>query len=179
VDPDNRRPVDYRHRAELLARLDRAAEKLAIDEVLAHMEDGRCKLLLTWRALQLRHAAPQLFSDGDYRRLRARGSCAHHLCAFTRRHARRVLVVIAPRLYRRLLGDPARLPLGSAVWNDTLIELPADADARAALHNVVDGTQLVPESHGDTLVIPVAQALAGFPVALLSGGEDTAVPSSA
>ena len=176
VDPDNRRPIDYQRRGELLAQLEREAEQLAIDEVLAHMEDGRCKLLLTWRALQLRRAQPQLFSDGDYRRLRVHGSRAHHLCAFARRRARRVMVVIAPRLFRRLLEDPARLPLGSAVWDDTLIELPAAAGSRAPLRNVLDGTQLQPESHGDALVIPVAQALARFPVALLSGGEDAAVP---
>jgi (1->4)-alpha-D-glucan 1-alpha-D-glucosylmutase len=179
VDPDNRRPVDYRRRGELLTQLEREVGDLVIDEVLAHMEDGRCKLLLTWRALQLRRAQPQLFSDGDYRRLRVHGSRAHYLCAFARRCARRTVVVIAPRLYRRLLGDPARLPLGSTVWENTLIELPANASSRGPLHNVLDGTQLQPESLGNAVVIPAAQALARFPVALLSGGEDTAAMPTA
>ncbi|HEV3182373.1 MAG TPA: malto-oligosyltrehalose synthase [Steroidobacteraceae bacterium] len=178
VDPDNRRPVDYRRRGELLAQLDREAARLPIEEVLEHMEDGRCKLLLTWRALQLRQAHPLLFSDGDYRRLRAHGSRAHYLCAFARRSAGRTVVVIAPRLYRRLLGDPARLPLGSAVWENTLIELPPDAGSRGLLRNVLDGTELQMVSHGETLAIPAAQALARFPVALLSGGEDLPLSGS-
>ena len=172
VDPDNRRPVDYRRRGELLAKLDREAPHLDVGELLEHPEDGRCKLLLTWRALQLRRAQPELFSDGDYRRLRVHGSRAHYLCAFARRCARRTVVVIAPRLYRRLLGDPARLPLGSGVWENTLIELPPDGRLRGPLRNVLDGTELHTVSHGEGLAIAAAEALARFPVALLSGGED-------
>jgi len=174
VDPDNRRPVDYRQRGELLAQLDRETAHMAVEELLEHMEDGRCKLLLTWRVLQLRRAQPQLFSDGDYRRLRVHGSRAHYLCAFARRCARRTIVVIAPRLYRRLLGDPGRLPLGNAVWENTLIELPPDAASRGPLRNVLDGAELQTVSHGEGRAIPAAQALARFPVALLSGGEDAA-----
>jgi (1->4)-alpha-D-glucan 1-alpha-D-glucosylmutase len=174
VDPDNRRPVDYRRRGELLAQLDREAARLPIEEVLEQLEDGRCKLLLTWRALQLRRAQPELFSDGDYRRLRVHGSRAHYLCAFARRCAGRTVVVIAPRLYRRLLGDPQRLPLGSGVWENTLIELPPDAGSRGALRNVFDDAELQPVSHGEGFAIPAAQALARFPVALLSGGGDVA-----
>jgi (1->4)-alpha-D-glucan 1-alpha-D-glucosylmutase len=177
VDPDNRHPVDYRQRRELLARLDREAMQSPIEELLEHPEDGRCKLLLTWRSLQLRRAEPGLFRDGDYRRLRVHGSRAHHVCAFARRHARRTVVVIAPRLYRRLLGDPARLPLGSAVWENTLIELPSDAVSRGALHNLMDGAPLQPESHGSAVVIPVARALARFPVALLSDSQFAKAPS--
>jgi (1->4)-alpha-D-glucan 1-alpha-D-glucosylmutase len=179
VDPDNRRPVDYRERGELLERLEREADRLAIEEVLAHLEDGRCKLLLTWRALQLRRAQPQLFSDGDYRRLRVQGSRAHYLCAFARRCERHTAVVIAPRLYRRLLGDPTRLPLGSAVWESTLIELPPDGGSGGPLRNVLDGAELQPVRHGEGFAIPAAEALARFPVALLwSGGEAAAPPAT-
>ena len=174
VDPDNRRPVDYQRRGLLLAQLEHDAGELAVEDVVAHLEDGRCKLLLLWRALQLRRAQPQLFSLGDYRRLPVRGSRAHHLCAFARRCARRSVIVIAPRLYRRLLDDPARLPLGSAVWENTLIELPAYEGSRRLLHNVLDGPELRPISHGNGTGIPAAQALARFPVALLTAGDDTA-----
>jgi (1->4)-alpha-D-glucan 1-alpha-D-glucosylmutase len=100
------------------------------------------------------------------------GSRAHYLCAFARRCERRTAVVIAPRLYRRLLGDPARLPLGSAVWENTFIELPGNPGSRRPLRNVLDGTQLQPVSHGNVSGIPAAQALAQFPVALLCAGDD-------
>jgi (1->4)-alpha-D-glucan 1-alpha-D-glucosylmutase len=138
------------------------------------MEDGRCKLFLTWKVLQLRREQPWLFSHGDYRGLRVHGSHAHHVCAFARHCARQSLIVVAPRLFRRLLDDPARLPLGSAVWENTLIELPRDERNRQVLHNVLDGAQLQPVRHGDTVGLLVAQALAQFPVALLTAGSDPA-----
>jgi (1->4)-alpha-D-glucan 1-alpha-D-glucosylmutase len=167
VDPDNRRPVDYRRRQAALAELEHGAAELGPRELVTSLEDGRGKLLLTWKVLQLRREQPQLFSHGSYRRLRVRGACAHHVCAFARRHAGQSLVVIAPRLYRRLLDDPARLPLGEAVWQDTLIELPREERSRRAYRGVLDGAQLVPVRHGEFTGVAVAQALAEFPVAVL------------
>jgi len=60
------------------------------------------------------------------------------------------------------------------VWENTLIELPPDAASRGPLRNVLDGAELQTVSHGEGRAIPAAQALARFPVALLSGGEDAA-----
>jgi (1->4)-alpha-D-glucan 1-alpha-D-glucosylmutase len=93
------------------------------------------------------------------------------VCAFARHCARQSLIVIAPRLFRRLLDDPARLPLGSAVWENTLIELPRDERKRHVWRNVLDGAQLQPVRQGDTAGILVAQALAQFPVALLTTSD--------
>ena len=169
VDPDNRRPVDYARRRALLADLERrGAAQPSLRELAESLEDGRGKLLVTWKALQLRRALPHLFSHGDYRRLRVYGERAAHVCAFTRRCARDSLVVIAPRLYRRLLDDPARLPLGSEVWQDTFVELPRDGRAAQSLRNALDGTPLQPQRRGDVRGITVGDALAEFPVALLS-----------
>ena len=170
VDPDNRRPVDYERRRQLLQELARAGGSVPLRELLESPEDGRCKLLLTWKALQLRREQPRLFTHGDYRRLSARGVRAHHLCAFARHCARQSLIVIAPRLYRRLLDDPGRLPLGEAVWQDTLIELPREERSRRSFHNVLDGVDIAPVQQGAVTGLPVAQALENFPVALITAG---------
>jgi len=170
VDPDNRRAVDYPCRRALLSELQYAAA--APRAAVERMEDGRCKLLLTWKTLQLRRAHPQLFRDGDYRRLRVRGSRAQHLCAFARRFRQQSLLVIAPRLYRRLLGDEGRLPLGDAVWSETLIELPREERSRVSFRNVLDGAQLMPVRQGESVGVLAAHALAEFPVALLTCGCD-------
>jgi (1->4)-alpha-D-glucan 1-alpha-D-glucosylmutase len=169
VDPDNRRAVDYGARAALLEELRVAGDGFNPRALLDSLPDGRAKLFLTWRLLQLRRALPQLFSHGDYRALRAHGEQASHLCAFARRHEGAWLTVIAPRLCRRLLDDPARLPLGEAVWQDTLIELPRD-QALAAVRNVLTGASLEPLVHLQGGGVAVAQALADFPVAVLVGG---------
>jgi (1->4)-alpha-D-glucan 1-alpha-D-glucosylmutase len=102
------------------------------------------------------------------------------VCAFARLRAGQSLIVIAPRLYRRLLDDPALLPLGEAVWEDTLVELPRQERFRRSLRGVLDGAQLAPVRHGDISGVAVAQALAEFPVAVLSGDEaDEAAPGTA
>ncbi|HEX4648134.1 MAG TPA: malto-oligosyltrehalose synthase [Steroidobacteraceae bacterium] len=170
VDPDNRRPVDYNRRRALLAEVISGA--VTPRTAVADLEDGRAKLLLTWKCLELRRAHPELFRDGAYRRLRVRGLRAHYVCAFARRLRQRSLIVIAPRLYRRLLGDGAPLPLGEAVWGDTLIELPREDRSREYLRNVLDGARLEPQRQGESVGVPVAQALAGFPVAVLAAGCD-------
>ncbi len=180
VDPDNRRPVDYQGRRAALEELERSAASLELRELVGNLENGRCKLLLTWKVLQLRRERPRLFSHGSYRRLRVRGARAHHVCAFARLRAGQSLIVIAPRLYRRLLDDPALLPLGEAVWQDTLVELPREERFRRSLRGVLDGAQLAPVRHGDISGVAVAQALAEFPVAVLSGDEaDGAAPGTA
>ena len=69
VDPDNRRPVDYAPRAELLddlrgldpTDLGRVAQALA-----GAPQDGRAKLLVTWRLLELRRRRLELLREGDY-----------------------------------------------------------------------------------------------------------------
>jgi (1->4)-alpha-D-glucan 1-alpha-D-glucosylmutase len=103
-----------------------------------------------------------------------RGACAHHVCAFARRYAGESLIAIVPRLYRRLLDDPARLPLGREVWQDTLIELPREQRAQGPVRNVLDGADLEPVPYGEGVAIPVAAALAEFPVALLLAGAPAA-----
>ena len=49
--------------------------------------DPRAKLFLTWRTLQLRRRAADLFHSGDYLPLEAEGAKAVHVCAFARQLA--------------------------------------------------------------------------------------------
>jgi (1->4)-alpha-D-glucan 1-alpha-D-glucosylmutase len=103
------------------------------------------------------------------------GTRAPHLCAFARRLEGRLAVVLAPRLYLKLMhaGNAAeesrqRLPLGADVWADTTVHLPAGP--ATALSGVLDGAE-VPRTVGNGApAISVAVALQSFPVALLTGG---------
>jgi (1->4)-alpha-D-glucan 1-alpha-D-glucosylmutase len=171
VDPDNRRPVDYDKRRAMLAELRGAtqADATVVRELVDHIGDGRCKLYLTWKVLQFRREHEELFRRGDYVPLRATGEHATNLCAFGRRHGSGLVITIAPRLYRRLLGERELPPLGEEVWKDTLIELPGDHDAKAAdqLHNLLDGTTVSVCEAGERLTVRAADALAHFPVAVL------------
>ncbi|WP_410620400.1 malto-oligosyltrehalose synthase [Amycolatopsis sp. cmx-8-4] len=104
VDPDNRRPVDYAARREILARVV-DGEQPEIDA------SGAAKLLVTHKALKLRQEHPALFHG--YRPLRAEGVAADHVLAYTRSPGLVVAVT--------------RLPIGLAAaggWRDTVLPLP-------------------------------------------------------
>jgi (1->4)-alpha-D-glucan 1-alpha-D-glucosylmutase len=138
VDPDNRRPVDWELRRELLARLD--------DGWLPDVDaEGAAKLLVTASALRLRRYRPEVFTG--YRPLPASGPAAGHVVAFQRSPA---LVAVA-----------TRLPVGLAAtggWRDTVLPLP---DGAADWWDVITGAAV--ESSA-----PRLDALLGrYPVALL------------
>lgn len=168
VDPDNRRPVDYELRRSLLRDLAEApageARLAWLGELLARMEDGRVKLYLTWRGLQCRRRLPQLFQGGLYLPLRVSGERAEHVCAFARRSERHIAVAVAPRLFAGL-ADAGAQPLGTAVWRDTRVELPAElVDIR--LEDAFTGQACEPETQDGKVGFLLGRALAHFPVAL-------------
>ncbi|OHC69929.1 MAG: 4-alpha-glucanotransferase [Rhodocyclales bacterium GWA2_65_20] len=170
VDPDNRRAVDYALRQAALADLLRSRERHGADlaawarTLAGRIDDGRIKLYLTWCGLQLRRRLPELFQGGMYLPLRAQGAHAAHVCAFARRSERHAAIVIAPRLVAGLAPDGA-LPLGSAVWSDTWLELPADL-AGTQFTNVCTGEHGALQERDGGAILTLAAALKNFPVAL-------------
>ncbi|HEY2801738.1 MAG TPA: malto-oligosyltrehalose synthase [Chthoniobacterales bacterium] len=115
VDPDNRRPVDYAQRREILDSLGEAMP----EDLLGRWPDGRIKLFLTQRLLVFRNENPELFADGSYTPLNLSGTFADSCIAFARTHEGQSIVVLAPRLTARV-GFP---PIGEA-WRDTAVRLP-------------------------------------------------------
>jgi (1->4)-alpha-D-glucan 1-alpha-D-glucosylmutase len=88
VDPDNRRPVDFHIREEMLTGSGDPAT------YLKDWRDGQVKLVLLARLLALRAAEPELFA-GAYRAIETGDE---RLFAFTRSTAEKVLFVAVPRL---------------------------------------------------------------------------------
>jgi (1->4)-alpha-D-glucan 1-alpha-D-glucosylmutase len=115
VDPDNRRPVDYQRRREILGCLTSSAP----EQLFAQWPDGRIKIFLTSRALQFRNARVDLFGRGEYLPVNARGTFADCCVAFARRFEDQHAVTIVPRLSSRV-GFP---PVGDK-WQETILDLP-------------------------------------------------------
>ncbi|WP_433076278.1 malto-oligosyltrehalose synthase [Dactylosporangium sp. CA-052675] len=140
VDPDNRRPVDFAERLDLLTALDAAA---AAGQPLPPVDvSGAAKLLVVSRALRLRRDRPELF--GDYRPVEATGAAQRHVVAFDRGGA---------------LTVATRLPVGleaAGGWRDTELTLPAGDWVDA-----LTGRGATPR---------LADLLASYPVALLVKG---------
>jgi (1->4)-alpha-D-glucan 1-alpha-D-glucosylmutase len=105
VDPDNRRPVDYAHRASLLSSLGTPAS------MLRNWQDGRVKLFVTSRSLSVR---PRL--GASYRAIE---TGTPHAVAFLRGED---MLVVVPRLTASLVKPP-QLPLGE-VWGDHALPVP-------------------------------------------------------
>ena len=137
VDPDNRRPVDFVQRSQALAEVRALADAppeqwpQRLAPLVENMADGRIKLYTLWQSLRLRGAWPEVFRDGAYLPLTVHGERAAHVCAFARRHGGRAVIAVVPRLPARLLGDRHILPLGHAVWGDTVLELPRELEGLA------------------------------------------------
>jgi (1->4)-alpha-D-glucan 1-alpha-D-glucosylmutase len=102
VDPDNRRPVDFARRIQLLEELGDGPP--SIDET------GAAKLWITRQALRLRRTRPDWFND--YRLVGASGATHDHLIGFDRGGA----ITLA-----------TRLPIGLAAsggWGGTTVDIP-------------------------------------------------------
>ena len=116
VDPDNRRPIDYARRREMLTQI----ENVPANELIQCWPDGRIKMRLTQRLLHLRRENPELFREGIYEPINFGGAFADCAIGFVRRHRDGAIIVIVPRLSSRV-GFP---PIGDR-WQDTHVILPA------------------------------------------------------
>ena len=108
VDPDNRRPVDFDHRAAVLAG---AAE-----------DDAAIKLHLTRAALTLRRDRPELFTS--YTPVSATGPAADHVLAFDRGGAITVVTRLPAGLETAGGWGRTRLALPAGEWRDILTDRP-------------------------------------------------------
>ncbi len=154
VDPDNRRPVDYRPRREMLEALSASTS----DELVRNWPDGRIKMFLTQRLLQFRREHVDLFQRGDYLPLAATGTFAECCVSFARRLGDQWIVVIAPRLSSRI-GFP---PIAEQ-WKDSTLEFPEALSLEHA-HNLFTCRKL----HHESRRISLADALPILPFAVMT-----------
>jgi (1->4)-alpha-D-glucan 1-alpha-D-glucosylmutase len=177
VDPDNRRPVDYQKRRQLLAELRNPIDQEAGDlthltnEMLADLPKGKIKLFLICQTLNFRGAHNDIFVHGDYLPLEAVGSRRDHVCAFARSAGGEVILVIVPRLTARLSGGLEHPPLGSEIWGQSRLLLPPQLAGRV-FRNLFTGEVLAPDSRAHAPDYPLGLLLGRFPVALLWSGEE-------
>jgi len=164
VDPDNRRPVDYGRREDLLAALPAAgaAPPALLQELLAHSHDGRIKLYVTSRLLDARRDHEALFRSSNYTPLAVIGTAAEHVIAFARRAGRASLIVVAARLPATLMGGELRWPVGPETWGDTEVVLPANWSASRMIEALTGRDLPVGPA-----ALRIAEALDAFPLAVL------------
>ncbi|MGE4063532.1 MAG: malto-oligosyltrehalose synthase [Rhodospirillaceae bacterium] len=99
VDPDNRRPVDFAARLELLKDIE--AHPRPLGDYLGSWHDGRFKMAAIMRLLDCRKQSPCLFDKGSYIPLIVTGGDADRVIAFARVDGEEALMVLAARFPAR------------------------------------------------------------------------------
>src|SRR5438874_2003512 len=158
VDPDNRRPVDYATRIDLLEETSALLERnrcATIRDMLQNWRDGRVKLAVIATLLGHRRDHPNLLAKGAYEPLAAAGPKADHICAFARSHEEEALLVAAARFPVQFEADPA--------WTGTEIPWPRGVARRTPWRDLLSGE--VVERRGEGL--DAEAALAYLPIAVL------------
>jgi (1->4)-alpha-D-glucan 1-alpha-D-glucosylmutase len=147
VDPDNRRPVDYALRCNLL----RQMQGMTAAQVMERMAEGLPKLWTIHHALLLRRERPEWFgAEAEYVPVPVTGAKHEHAIAFQRGNA---VLTVVPR-WTMTLG---------AGWGDTSIELPQIGNG--GWRNCLTGAVLASGR------VAIGDLLREFPVALLTREE--------
>jgi len=155
VDPDNRRPVDYGRREQLLSAVANAAALRGVSP-----SDERLKLGMVQRLLNIRRDHAALFTGGSYTPLEVRGSHADHVVAFARSTNDSQAIVIAPRLIQGLLDEDGTIP----DWRDTEVVIP-ESLLRERYRVVLEDREIaIP---GVSPALALAGVLTELPLALL------------
>ena len=172
VDPDNRRPVDFGTRRELLKTLKEKMSARASDlpgfarELLQEWRDGSIKLYVTFKSLNYRKENRQLFTDGAYLQLSGEGDLKEHLCAFARSGEGKVVLVVVPRFPTRLVKSTDELPLGHKVWGDSWLVLPPEIPA-VSFNSIFTAETIGTVERDGRTGLPLDRVFANFPVAML------------
>lgn len=163
VDPDNRRPVDFDFRREMLSQIAELQPEnypRFISESLENPSDGRIKMFTIHTLLEHRSQNSEFYQCAHYEVLTTKGKYRRNLFAFRRHFADKQLVVVVPRFLTEVT-HPGRMPLGPEVWREAAVELKDGMGERYT--HLLTGKDVV-ASDG---LITAGEMFADFPGAVL------------
>jgi (1->4)-alpha-D-glucan 1-alpha-D-glucosylmutase len=167
VDPDNRRPVNYQTRRQMLESLRESAGRgraAFLDRLRDSFCDGAIKMYLTREALRFRREHRELFAHGSYAGLAVDGALARHVVTFARAIPGQMLIAAAGRFFLKLCGSHNQ-PAGE-VWSGTAIALPKKT-APIHFRDIFSDEKVCAEQRENGLFLPLNKVFARCPVALL------------
>jgi (1->4)-alpha-D-glucan 1-alpha-D-glucosylmutase len=135
VDPDNRRPVDFELRRQLMDEIeqktagDSGSRTRYLTQLAANPEDGRLKLYLIRAALAARRERPAVFGSRVYVPLEATGAGAERVIAFGRGEGtERMVAVVSRFLGGHVMSGGS--PTDPVLWDSVALSLPTDWASR-------------------------------------------------
>ena len=178
VDPDNRRPVDFTARQEMLNRLKKGMKRAGgmftdfAGRLFASWADGAIKLYVIYSALTYRKEHYPLFRHGAYASLAPEGVLKELVCAFARVGDDNVAITAVPRFLTRILRSVDEKPFGNELWQDTTIPIPDEIQPKA-YYNIFTGETITAVERDGAMHLRLGEVFANFPVALLSSSPFT------
>ncbi len=164
VDPDNRRPVDFKTRKKILEKIKKGFSEnkyKLIDELKDNWHTGEIKLFLTWRLLNARAKNKDAFSHGSYLPIYASGDKAGHIVAFARCLADKWIITVTTRFPAGFI-EPNIWPT-PATWGKTYLSLPPGAPSH--MENVLLDQSVKIQQN----LLDVSELLKTLPSAVLIG----------
>jgi (1->4)-alpha-D-glucan 1-alpha-D-glucosylmutase len=168
VDPDNRGPVNFNHRDALLSEIEKGsdADPLGFSrELLENWHDGRIKLYLIWKVLNLWRKHPRMLLDGEFLSLKIRGKRESNVIAYVRTSGQDWVMSVVPRWLAHSKAAPNSQRM-RAFWAGSQLELPAKAPR--SWRNILTG-ESVSAQRGARLSLP--EIFRTFPVAVFLGNN--------
>ena len=137
VDPDNRRPVDFERRRQMLAGSIGCSCWMSLSaRRQSRNGSGRGRMAGSARCHGRRRGSvakrPDLFLSGEYLPLVTESTVGASIVAFARMHGDSIALFVAPRFSASLIDDQHPMPLGVERWKTTRVLLPASMTDRAS-----------------------------------------------
>jgi (1->4)-alpha-D-glucan 1-alpha-D-glucosylmutase len=154
VDPDNRSPVNY------LARLASLGKGETLEALATTWRDGRIKQGILARTLDLRRRHEAVFSEGSYESVHVEGPMSGHVISFIRRHDRRAILAVVPRLPFTLITQGPGISLEPGAWKETVLRW---SPPQTSFANIFSGADIDVPAGG----LPLAMVCGPIPIALL------------
>jgi len=119
VDPDNRRPVDYKNRKIALARIQSIVScKQWIANAFNQEDLEPLKLYLLYRGLHVRREKGEFFLTAKYIPIKCKGQKYHHVLAYLRQEGEFCALIVSSRF---LTGYD-----NAFFWQDTYLSSPQE-----------------------------------------------------
>jgi len=120
VDPDNRRPVDFKTRSKWLKSL---GTKVDLDKLWVERYTGKIKLWLTQLLFRTRKTHQDIFDKGAYIPVKVKGTYKKHVLAYLRKDENNCILIAVP-LGIAAIAEKQNVEVEKIDWKDTRIVLP-------------------------------------------------------
>lgn len=157
VDPDNRGPVNYENRVDLLRLI---SNEKSWKNCFQNPMNGSLKLYLIEKILNARKLFPEIFNQGIYVPLNVTGPMKNYIIAFARVFDNQCFITLTTRFFTFFMEDFSHYKT-SDLWKNTYVELPVQMNSLSFYHllseqTIVSSAQSSLDMHEAFLYMPFA-----------------------